>query len=154
MKGSCAQRIASPQRMVRTRLFLHRLDYSAWEDPGGVPQRHDAVAHAEIEVIHAAGASFENGELREATLYTALQPCGMCTTAAIWLKVGRNVFGAGREDVHKMYFEARHVDTAGFRCQGLQGRSVEGGILRDECAVLYYRIWDDVPRDDQGNFSG
>jgi tRNA(Arg) A34 adenosine deaminase TadA len=53
----------------------------------------------------AAGASFENGELREATLYTALQPCGMCTTAAIWSKVGRNVFGAGREDVHKMYFE-------------------------------------------------
>lgn len=99
-------------------------------------EHHDAVAHAEIEVIRAAGASFENGELREATLYTALQPCGMCTTAAIWLKVGRNVFGAGREDVHKMYFEARHVDTAGFRCQGLQGRSVEGGILRDECAAV------------------
>jgi tRNA(adenine34) deaminase len=93
----------------------------------------------------AAGASFENGELREATLYTALQPCGMCTTAAIWSKVGRNVFGAGREDVHKMYFEARHVDTAGFRCQGLEGRSIEGGILRDECAALYYRLWDGRP---------
>jgi hypothetical protein len=40
---------------------------------------------------------------------------------------------------------ARHVDTAGFRCQGLEGRSIEGGILRDECAALYYRLWDGRP---------
>ena len=29
-------------------------------------------------------------------------------------KVGRIVYGAGREDVHAMYFEARHVDTLSF----------------------------------------
>jgi hypothetical protein len=34
-----------------------------------VAQLHDPVAHAEIEAICAAGAAFENGELREATLY-------------------------------------------------------------------------------------
>jgi tRNA(adenine34) deaminase len=117
-----------------------------------VAEHHDAVAHAEIEAIRAAGASFENGELREATLYTTLQPCGMCTMASIWSKVGRIVFGAGREDVHKMYFEARHVDTLAFVAKAYRDDLViEGGILRDECAALYYRPWDDVPRDDQGN---
>ncbi|MGJ3627299.1 deaminase [Sphingomonas sp. MMS24-JH45] len=50
-------------------------------------------------------------ELRGATLYSILQPCGMCTMASIWSKVGRVVYGAGRDDVHPMYFEARHVDT-------------------------------------------
>jgi tRNA(Arg) A34 adenosine deaminase TadA len=38
----------------------------------------------------------------------------MCTMASIWSKVGRIVFGAGREDVHEMYFEAKHVDTMNF----------------------------------------
>ncbi len=117
-----------------------------------VAEHHDAVAHAEIEAIRAAGASFENGELRGATLYTTLQPCGMCTMASIWSKVGRIVFSAGREDVHKMYFEARHVDTLEFVAKAYRDDLViEGGILLDECAALYYRPWDDVPEQDQGN---
>ena len=117
-----------------------------------VAEHHDAVAHAEIEAIRAAGAAFENGELRGATLYTTLQPCGMCTMASIWSKVSRIVFGAGREDVHKMYFEARHVDTLDFVAKAYRDDLVvEGGILREECAALYYRPWDKVPKDDQGN---
>src|ERR1700750_1241248 len=79
-----------------------------------VEEHHDATAHAEIEAIRRAGASFDNGELRGATLYSTLQPCGMCTMASIWSKVGRIVYGAGRDDVHKMYFEAKHVATLDF----------------------------------------
>lgn len=117
-----------------------------------VAEHHDAAAHAEIEAIRAAGASFDNGELRGATLYTTLQPCGMCTMASIWSKVGRIVYGAGREDVHKMYFEARHVDTLAFVTNAYrEDLTIEGGVLRDECAKLYYRPWDTVPKQDQGN---
>jgi len=117
-----------------------------------VAAHHDAVAHAEIEAIRAAGASVQNGELRGATLYTTLQPCGMCTMASIWSKVSKIVFGAGREDVHGMYFEARHVDTLEFVAKAYRDDLViEGGILLDECAALYYRPWDDVPEQDQGN---
>ena len=117
-----------------------------------VAEHRDAVAHAEIEAIRTAGAAFENGELRDATLYTTLQPCGMCTMASIWSKVGRIVFGAGRKDVHKMYFEARHVDTLEFVAKAYRDDLVvDGGILREECAALYYRPWDKVPEDDQGN---
>jgi len=32
--------------------------------------------------------------LRGAVLYTTLQPCGMCTMASIWAKIGRIVYGA------------------------------------------------------------
>jgi tRNA(adenine34) deaminase len=56
-----------------------------------VAEHRDAVAHAEIEAIRAAGSSFANGELRGSTLYTTLQPCGMCTMASIWSK-GKNRF--------------------------------------------------------------
>jgi tRNA(adenine34) deaminase len=117
-----------------------------------VAEHHDAVAHAEIEAIRAAGTSFDNGELRGATLYTTLQPCGMCTMASIWSKVARIVYGAGREDVHKMYFEARHIDTLDFVIKAYRDDlKIEGGILKDECAKLYFRPWDKVPKPQQGN---
>lgn len=117
-----------------------------------VADKHDAVAHAEIEAIRAAGRGFDNGELRGATLYSTLQPCGMCTMASIWSKIGRVVFGAGRDDVHEMYFEARHVDTLAFVQKAYRDDlTIEGGVLRDECARLYYRPWDSVPVAQQGN---
>jgi tRNA(adenine34) deaminase len=117
-----------------------------------VAEHHDATAHAEIEAIRGAGADFENGELRNATLYTTLQPCGMCTMASIWSKVGRIVYGAGRDDVHKMYFEARHIDTLEFVTHAYRDDlTIVGGVLKEECVRLYYRPWDDVPKEQQGN---
>ena len=47
---------------------------------------NDATAHAEICAFRAAGANAGNMELRGATLYSTLQPCGMCTMASIWAR--------------------------------------------------------------------
>lgn len=117
-----------------------------------VAELHDATAHAEMQALRAAGREYENGELRGATLYTTLQPCGMCTMAGIWSKVARIVYGAGREDVHRMYFEARHVDTLEFiRDAYRDDLSITGGVLREECARLYYGPGDEPPAEEQGN---
>ena len=87
-----------------------------------------------------------------AVLYSTLQPCGMCTMATIWTKVGRIVFGAGREDVHRMYFEDRNLDTMDFVKDAYRDDLViDGGYLKDECAALYFRPGDDVPESEQGN---
>ena len=62
------------------------------------------------------------------------------------------VFGAGREDVHRMYFEARHVDTMTFIEKAYRDDVViEGGVLRAECAALYYGPDDEPPLEEQGN---
>ncbi len=117
-----------------------------------VAEHHDATAHAEMEAIRAAGRGRENGWLRHATLYSTLQPCGMCTMASIWSKVGRVVYGAGRDDVHRMYFEDRHTDTLAFIGDAYRDDiGVEGGVLRAECAALYFGPDDDVPVERQGN---
>ena len=117
-----------------------------------VDEHQDSTAHAEMEAIRAAGRGRENGELRGATLYSTLQPCGMCTMASIWSKVGRVVYGAGREDVHRMYFEARHVDTLAFIGDAYRDDvKIIGGVLRDACARLYYGPDDQVPEVEQGN---
>jgi len=112
----------------------------------------DATAHAEMMAIRRACEGTGELELRGATLYSTLQPCGMCTMASIWSKVGRVVFGAGREDVHAMYFEARHVDTLGFIGDAYRDDIViEGGCLAAECAALYYPPDAVLPADEQAN---
>lgn len=112
----------------------------------------DATAHAEMMAIRRACEGTGEMELRGATLYSTLQPCGMCTMAAIWSKVGRVVYGAGRDDVHAMYFEARHVDTLSFIGDAYRDDiMIEGGCLREECASLYYPPDADLPREEQAN---
>ncbi len=114
--------------------------------------RHDPTAHAEMVAIRRAGASLEREELRGATLYSTLQPCGMCTMASIWSHIDRVVYGAGREDVHQMYFEDRHLDTMNFiRDAYRKDMPVIEGVLRQECAALYYGPDDDPPAEAQTN---
>lgn len=117
-----------------------------------VDQRHDPTAHAEIVSIRRAGSALECHELRDAVLYTTLQPCGMCTMASIWAKIGRIVYGAGRDDVHQMYFEDRHLDTLDFiRDAFRDDLSVEGGLLAGACASLYIPPGANVPEDEWFN---
>jgi tRNA(adenine34) deaminase len=117
-----------------------------------VELRHDATAHAEIVSMRRAGQRLECQELRGAVLYTTLQPCGMCSMASIWAKIGRIVFGAGRADVHSQYFEDRHLDTVDFiRDAFRDDLSIEGGLLLKQCAELYVPPDAEVPKDEQFN---
>ncbi len=117
-----------------------------------VALRHDATAHAEIVAMRRAGERLQCEELQRAVLYTTLQPCGMCTMASIWAKVGRIVFGAGREDVHSMYFEDRHLDAADFiRDAFSDDLSIEGGLMAAECAALYVPPDAEVPKQEAFN---
>lgn len=113
--------------------------------------RHDPTAHAEIVAIRRACQSLSREELRGATLYTTLQPCGMCTMASIWTRVSRIVYGAGRGDVHRMYFEDKHLDTMNFIRDTYRDIEVVGGVLRDAVMPLYWGPNDDPPRKEQGN---
>jgi len=114
--------------------------------------RHDPTAHAEIVAMRRAGERLQCPEMRGATLYTTLQPCGMCTMASIWAKIGRIVYGAGRDDVHPMYFEDRHLDTIDFIRDAFRNDlSIEGGVDAAECAALYVPPDAKVPKDEQFN---
>lgn len=56
--------------------------------------RHCATAHAELLAIEAASARLGGWRLSDTTLYVTLEPCPMCTGAAINARVGRIVFAA------------------------------------------------------------
>ncbi len=117
-----------------------------------VDRRFDPTAHAEIVAIRAAGQRLSCSEFRGATLYSTLQPCGMCSMAVIWSKISRVVYGAGRGDVHEMYFEARHLDTMDYISDAYRDDlSIEGGVLAHDCAGFYEARGADVPKDEQVN---
>ena len=113
---------------------------------------NDATAHAEVVSMRRAGARIGSPQFRGATLYSTLQPCGMCTMASIWSSVARIVYGAEREQVHEMYFENRHFETMDFiRDAFRDDMTIEGGVLAEECARLYYGPDDDPPNEEQAN---
>ncbi|MCA2014508.1 tRNA adenosine(34) deaminase TadA [Vibrio tritonius] len=55
---------------------------------------HDATAHAEIQVLRAAGEALQNYRLLDTTLYVTLEPCPMCAGALLHSRVKRIVYGA------------------------------------------------------------
>jgi len=113
---------------------------------------HDPTAHGEVVAMRRAGQTLQSWELRGATLYSTLQPCGMCSLASIWAKIGRIVYGAERHQVHRMYFEDRHVDTLELIGDAWrQDIIVEGGLLACECAALYVGPDEELAVEDQAN---
>jgi tRNA(adenine34) deaminase len=72
--------------------------------------------------------------------------------ASIWAKIGRVVYGAGRNDAHEMYFEGRHLDTVDFIQDAYrEDLSLEGGLMVKESATLYVPPEADTPTDQQFN---
>ena len=114
--------------------------------------RHDPTAHAEMVAIRRACESLGRDDLRGATLYSTLQPCGMCSMASIWTSIRRIVYGAGRAQVHRMYFEDRHLDVLDFIDDAFRrDMSAQGGLLAEQCAGFYYKPTDNPPDEVQTN---
>jgi tRNA(adenine34) deaminase len=117
-----------------------------------VDATHDPTAHAEIVAMRRAGAHLLKSRFEGATLYSTLQPCGMCSMASIWAGISRIVYGAGRGQVHEMYFEDRHLETMDFiRDAFKDDLTVSGGVRAEDCVGLYYRPDDDPPAEEQAN---
>ena len=117
-----------------------------------VDLRHDPTAHAEVVAMRRAGERLGTHEFRGATLYSTLQPCGMCSMASIWAKLGRIVYGAERHQVHEMYFEDRHMNAVDFIRDAFKDDiSICGGVLGGECATLYVGPDEHVSEDERVN---
>lgn len=106
----------------------------------------DATAHAELNAIREACAQIQNRYLMGCWLYSTMEPCAMCASAAVWAKLGGIVFGATREDAQlcakNMYSEKltwRQIDIASKDI--LEKGDIEIGLvegfMRDECCKLF-----------------
>ena len=93
---------------------------------------NDSTAHAEIQLIRAAGTKLKNYRLNGTTLYVTLEPCAMCFGAMVHARIKRIVFGAydlktgvcgSCGDLSNAKFFTHKIDML-------------GGVLETECKEL------------------
>jgi tRNA(adenine34) deaminase len=84
--------------------------------------KHDATAHAEIQLLRAAGKNLQNYRLTQSTLYVTLEPCTMCFGAMVHARIERIVFAAydsktgvcgSCENLNKAEFLKHKIDITG-----------------------------------------
>jgi tRNA(Arg) A34 adenosine deaminase TadA len=68
----------------------------------------DATLHAEIDAIRKASAELGSRSLDDVTLYTSMEPCVMCFSAAFWAYIPRIVYSLSRKQVDKNYYMGEH----------------------------------------------
>ena len=106
-----------------------------------VGPRKDPTAHAEINCIRDAATLLGTDDLYGLTLYSTLEPCHMCLSAAAWARISHLYFGAYRKDVDETLFDIKgdfSDENEGLRMNLRENISmvVKGGVLETVCAEL------------------
>ena len=114
---------------------------------------HDPTAHAEVMAIRTAAEQLSTDDLFNFTLYSTLEPCHMCLSAAAWARIPRVFFGAYRKDVDETLFDIKgdfSDEEEGKRMNLRENVSMDvtGGILEGECAKLLESHYE-FPRHDK-----
>jgi tRNA(adenine34) deaminase len=102
-----------------------------------VEMLNDPTAHAEMLAISAACSTLREKYLHGCTLYVTLEPCMMCSGAAVWSKLERIVFGAMDEKAGSCgtVFNIASNKKLNHRIEIIHG------ILEDECSTLLKRFF-------------
>lgn len=93
---------------------------------------NDPTAHAEIMAIRNAAEHVGNYRLIDCTMYVTLEPCCMCTGAAVHARLKNIVFGAYDEKTgacnsrFKLLTDERHYHKVNYL----------GGVLQEQCAKV------------------
>lgn len=92
---------------------------------------HTALGHAEINAIENACKSIGSWRLENCAIYVTLEPCPMCAGAIINSRIGEVYFGA---------YDKKGGAVGGiinlFEENFNHKPKVQGGILKDECALI------------------
>ncbi|MGF7229675.1 MAG: nucleoside deaminase [Candidatus Saccharibacteria bacterium] len=107
----------------------------------------DATAHGETTAIRAACQNLKTINLDGCMLYSTLESCGMCLSAAVWSNLSACYFGAYASDVPENHYELKDygAEKLAPQTQRWDGTPVQvtGGILREKCKALLegYKDW-------------
>lgn len=97
----------------------------------------DPTAHAEMLALSAACSTLHEKYLSDCTLYVTLEPCMMCTGAAVWSKLKRVVFGAMDDQAGSCgtVFNLAENRNLNHRIEVIQG------VMEEECSQLLRKFF-------------
>ena len=93
---------------------------------------NDATAHAEIQLLRAAGQLQKNYRLIDTTIYVTLEPCTMCLGAMMHARIKRMVYGASEPNTGVC---GSHVDLTNESFFNHE-MEISGGVLEKECKEI------------------
>ena len=98
---------------------------------------NDATAHAEIQLIRAAGKIQGNYRLTGTTLYVTLEPCAMCLGAMMHARIKRIVYGAHDLKTGACGSSENLIDANCFNHK----IDLVSGVLENECKQLLKKFF-------------
>jgi len=106
----------------------------------------DCTAHAELNLVRAAVADYDQEQLAGCTLYTSTEPCAMCAGAIFWSGIGRVVFGLSSATLGEIVQDPTGAYTLAVSCRDVFGRggravSVEGPLIEQQARVVHEGFW-------------
>lgn len=107
---------------------------------------YDPTAHPEMTALRCATRRLASRYIRGAFLVSTLEPCVMCTGAAIWAKLAGIIFGASQDDAlawtasngnSRYTWRQIRVSCADVTARGEPVLEVWPGVMREECVSLF-----------------
>lgn len=95
----------------------------------------DVTAHAEVEALRAACREVGNLDLRDATLYTTVEPCYLCSYAIRQLRIARVVIGLAYPAAGGVSSRHPILSDAQITCWDAPPEIITD-VLLDECNTL------------------
>ena len=98
----------------------------------------DPTGHAEVLALREAARKIGNYRLTGAALYATVEPCAMCSGAALHARIARLVFGASDPKAGAVGSLYRLHDDPRLNHR----MAVTAGVLATECAALVTEFFD------------
>ena len=98
---------------------------------------NDPTAHAEIQLLRAAGKKLKNYRLTGTSLYVTLEPCAMCLGAIMHARVEHVVFGAYDPKTGVCGSSENLIDANCFNHK----IDLVSGVLENECKQLLKKFF-------------
>lgn len=95
-------------------------------------KKNSAIFHAEIECINKATKKLNNWNLKGCDMYVTLEPCMMCTGAAVNSRVDRIVFGCRDPKGGALVSNVEFRKISGLN----HYPEIEEGVLADRCSEI------------------
>lgn len=105
----------------------------------GVGQhRENPILHGEIVAINACARITPKVAWRDLALYSTAEPCPMCMSAIVWLRIPELVYATSIEELAKLGINQIRLDspTVAAAAPFYSGRIV-GGVLKEDADQLY-----------------
>lgn len=103
--------------------------------------RENPIFHGEIVAINACARVMPKVDWGDLMLYTTAEPCPMCMSAIVWLRVPEIVYGTSIEELIRLGINQIRLDspTVAAAAPFYSGRIV-GGVSRERADPMY-RSW-------------